>query len=211
MQLTKLGHAGVRLQKDGATLVIDPGVWSGADALTGAHAVLVTHEHFDHLDADAVRAALGAESALQLWTNSSVASQFPEFSDRVHAVDHGDTFTAAGFDVHVYGSKHAVLDRAVPVVANTGFAVDGTLFHPGDSYTVPEDKVDTLLVPVSGPWLKFGDVADYLREVAPQRGYWIHDALLNDKGTALMGNLLNIVPTPSGPATQLAPGSTVDL
>ena len=46
MRLTKLGHACVRLDKDGAALVIDPGVWSqAAEALSGASAVLVTHEH----------------------------------------------------------------------------------------------------------------------------------------------------------------------
>ena len=42
MQFTKLGHACVRLVKDGGVLVIDPGGWSGDDALDGAHAVLVT-------------------------------------------------------------------------------------------------------------------------------------------------------------------------
>jgi L-ascorbate metabolism protein UlaG (beta-lactamase superfamily) len=103
MQLTKLGHSCVRLSKDGGTLVIDPGIWAGPDPLTGAQAVLVTHEHADHLDADAVRGALAADGDLQLWANESVAGQFPEFGDRVHAVGHGDTFTAAGFDVHVYG------------------------------------------------------------------------------------------------------------
>ena len=45
MQFTKLGHACVRLVKDGGVLVIDPGGWSGDGALDGAHAVLVTHEH----------------------------------------------------------------------------------------------------------------------------------------------------------------------
>ena len=51
MRLTKLGHACVRLEKDGATLVIDPGAWSGPDPLAGAQAVLITHEHPDHLEA----------------------------------------------------------------------------------------------------------------------------------------------------------------
>ena len=58
MRLTKLEHACVRLEKDGATLVIDPAAWSMPRALDGASAVLVTHEHFDHFDADGLRAAL---------------------------------------------------------------------------------------------------------------------------------------------------------
>src|SRR5215469_14423432 len=72
MLLTKLGHACVRLEKDDARLVIDPGVWSGPDVLAGASAILVTHEHVDHLDDGAVRAALTANPDLQLWANETV-------------------------------------------------------------------------------------------------------------------------------------------
>ena len=62
MRFTKLGHSCVRLDKDGAVLVIDPGTFSdAAAALDGAAAVMVTHEHPDHLDADAIRAALSSD------------------------------------------------------------------------------------------------------------------------------------------------------
>ncbi|HXO14185.1 MAG TPA: MBL fold metallo-hydrolase [Mycobacterium sp.] len=45
MRITKLGHSCVRLEKDGAVLVIDPGVWTdAAAALAGAAAVMITHE-----------------------------------------------------------------------------------------------------------------------------------------------------------------------
>ena len=213
MQLTKLGHACVRLEKDGTRLVIDPGVWSGPDMLAGAAAVLVTHEHPDHLDGDAVRAALTAAPGLELWTNAPVAAQFADFGGRVHAVDHGDTFTAAGFDVHVYGSEHAQIMPGIPVIANTGFAVDGAVFHPGDSFTVPEDHVPTLLLPVSAPWLKFAETAAYARQVAPARGgYAIHDAILSAQGIGLVGNLLTMVTKPGDAAfTRLEPGTTVEL
>ena len=87
--------------------------------------MLVTHEHFDHLDADGLRAALDADQGLELWTNASVASQFAGFGDRVHVVDHGDAFRVAGFDVHAYGHLHAVLHRDIPVIENTGFLIDG--------------------------------------------------------------------------------------
>lgn len=211
MLLTKFGHSCVRLEKDGARLVIDPGIWAGPDVLAEATAVLITHEHVDHFDEDAVRSALTADPGLRLWASESVASRLAEFAGQVGAVRHGDTVDAAGFDVHVYGSEHALLDRAVPIVPNTGFGVDGQIFHPGDSFTVPEDKFPTLLVPVSAPWLKFSEVADYIRTVAPERGYWIHDALLNSKGANLLTNLLNLAPAAAGPASFLVPGTTIEL
>jgi L-ascorbate metabolism protein UlaG (beta-lactamase superfamily) len=213
MRLTKLEHACVRLERDGPALVIDPGVWSGAAAaLTGASAVLITHEHPDHLDSDGVRAALSADPGLELWANATVAGQFADFGPRVHAVAHGDRFTAAGFDVHVYGRDHAQVHRDVPIVANTGFAVDGAVFHPGDSLTVPEDRVPTLLLPGNAPWLKMSDMIDYAREVAPERAYAIHDGFLNARGLALMERLMQLAAAPMGADfVRLEPGTAVEL
>ena len=211
MLLTKLGHSCVRLEKDDIRLVIDPGVWAGPDVLEKASAILITHEHPDHLDEATVLAALAADTGVQLWANETVAGRFAEFGGRVHAVRHGDAVTAAGFDVHVYGSDHAVIDSAIPVIRNTGFAVDGQVFHPGDSFTVPEEPIPVLLVPVSAPWLKFSEVAGYIRAVGPDRGYWIHDALLNEKGASLVENLVKVAPAASGPARYLVPGTSVEL
>ncbi len=212
MRLSKLTHACVRLEKDGSVLVIDPGIWAEPDALDGADAVLVTHEHFDHVDEERLRAALTADPALHLWTNASVAEQAREFGGRVHAVRQGDTFTAAGFDVHVYGEQHAMIHRDVPVIPNIGFLVDGTVFHPGDSFTVPEEDVPVLLAPVSAPWLKISEMIDYVREVKPGRGFAIHDAILSDKGLGVVGNWLGQAGKPVGAAlSRLEPGSSVDL
>jgi L-ascorbate metabolism protein UlaG (beta-lactamase superfamily) len=213
MRLTKLGHSCVRLEKDGATLVIDPGTFSdAAGALDGAAAVLVTHEHPDHLDADAVRAALSSDPGVTLWANQSIGAQFAEFGDQVHEVKHGDALEVAGFDVHVYGVDHALIHQDIPLVVNTGFLVDSELFHPGDSFTIPEDPVNTLLVPISAPWLKAGDMIDYFRAVAPARGYAIHDAILNDAGLALFTRMLSLAAAPTqAPVSRLAPGTTLDL
>jgi L-ascorbate metabolism protein UlaG (beta-lactamase superfamily) len=213
MRFTKLGHSCVRLEKDGAALVIDPGTFSdAAGALDGAAAVLVTHEHPDHLDADAIRAALSSDPGVTLWANQSICAQFAEFGDRVHEVKHGDALDVAGFDVHVYGVDHALIHKDIPLVVNTGFLVDGDLFHPGDSFTIPEDPVGTLLVPISAPWLKAGDMIDYFRAVAPARGYAIHDAILNDAGLALFTRMLSLAAAPTqAPVSRLDPGTTLDL
>lgn len=213
MQLTKLGHACVRLESgSGGRLVIDPGVWSGPGTLAGAQAVLVTHEHPDHLDAAAVRAALAADAGLELWSNASVTAQFADFGSRVHEVAHGDVVTAAGFDVHVYGQEHAQILPGIPVIPNTGFAVDAAVFHPGDSFTVPQDKVPTLLLPVSAPWMKMSEAAAYAAAVGPERGYAIHDAILSAEGIGLVSGLLTAMSGPqTGKLARLDPGTTVEL
>ncbi|HUA30740.1 MAG TPA: MBL fold metallo-hydrolase [Streptosporangiaceae bacterium] len=216
MKLIRLGHACVRLEKDGAALVIDPGIWRGAwsgeDALSGAKAVLITHEHYDHMDTEAVRGALAGDEDLELWTVEPVAGQFAEFGERVHAVAHGERFTTAGFEVRAYGQDHAQIHADVPIVANTGFVVDGEIFHPGDSYTVPGERVSTLLLPVSGPWHKTSEMIDYGREVAPRRALAIHDGLLNDNGIGLTQQMLQLAAGPIGADfSWVEPGTAIDL
>ncbi|GHF45619.1 MBL fold metallo-hydrolase [Streptomyces griseosporeus] len=182
MKLTKMSHACVRLEKDGRTLVVDPGGFSEPDAAVGAHAILVTHEHPDHFDEGRLRAALEAEPAAEVWTLRAVAEQLAAaFPGRVHTVGHGDTFTAAGFDVQVHGELHAVIHPDIPRITNVGYLIDGgKVFHPGDALTVPGLPVETLMLPVHAPWNKISEVIDYVREVAPRRAYDIHDALLTD-------------------------------
>ncbi|MDF6045794.1 MBL fold metallo-hydrolase [Streptomyces sp. JH14] len=181
LTLTKKTHSCIRLEKDGRTLVIDPGGFSEQDAALGADAMLVTHEHADHFDEGRLRAGLEANPAAEIWTLRSVAEQLSAaFPGRVHTVGHGDTFTAAGFDVQVHGELHAVIHPDIPRITNIGFLVDGSLFHPGDALTVPDHPVDTLMLPVMAPWNKISEVIDYVREVKPRRAIDIHDALLTD-------------------------------
>src|SRR3954466_5175708 len=102
MRLTKLGHACVRLSKDDRTLVIDPGgLTPESGAIEGAEAVLITHEHFDHLEADRLRKAMNDDPRLTVYTCRAVARILGEMGDRVRTVGSGDALTIAGFDVGV--------------------------------------------------------------------------------------------------------------
>ena len=193
MILTKLGHSCVRLRKDeqGPTLVIDPGVFTEADAALGADAILITHEHTDHYAEQSVRAAMDANPAAQVWTLKSVAEQLSSaYPGRVHTVGNGDGFTAAGLDIQVHGELHAVIHPDIPRITNVGYLVEGDLFHPGDALTVPDHVVETLMVPVNAPWSKASEVIDYVREVKPVRTISIHDALLAETGVALYGRVV---------------------
>ncbi|MHA6759096.1 MBL fold metallo-hydrolase [Streptacidiphilus sp. PAMC 29251] len=211
MRLTKMGHACVRLEKEGQTLVLDPGVFTEAEALDGADAVLVTHEHFDHFEESRLRAAAEANPALQIWTNAAVAEQLGALgAGRVHVVGHGDAFTAAGFEVEVHGEWHALIHPDIPKVGNIGFALDGEVFHPGDALTLPDRPIGTLLLPVHAPWSKLGEVADYARAVGAVKAYALHDAMLSPIGLAGIERLVGALV--EGTAYErLAPGESVEV
>jgi L-ascorbate metabolism protein UlaG (beta-lactamase superfamily) len=181
MHLIKYTHACVRLEHDGRVLVIDPGTWSEAEAIAGAGDILVTHEHADHIDVDRLVAAQAANPELKIYTHAVLAESLAgKLSVTTVAV--GQTFTAAGFQVHVVGGEHAEIYEGLPGCANVGFIVDGSIYHPGDSTFVPGTKVETLLVPANAPWLKLREAIDFVRDVAPARAFPIHDALLSERG-----------------------------
>ncbi|MGW4163075.1 MBL fold metallo-hydrolase [Streptomyces sp. NPDC004788] len=210
MKLTKNTHACVRLEKDGRTLVIDPGMFTEEDAALGADVLLVTHEHPDHFDEARLRAALDADPAAEVWTLRSVAEQLTAaFPGRVHTVGHGDTFSAAGFDVQVHGELHAVIHPDIPRITNVGFLVDGSVFHPGDALTVPDRPVETLFLPVMAPWNKISEVIDYVREVKPVRAYDIHDALLTDLARPIYDRQIGALGGTDH--RRLAPGDSTEL
>ncbi|MEU7856869.1 MBL fold metallo-hydrolase [Nonomuraea sp. NPDC049141] len=189
MKLTKHGHACVRLEKDGNVLVVDPGTFTEGPVLDGAGAVLITHEHMDHVDVERLKAA---SPDLEIWTCEVVAAQLTEVPAKVQVVRHGDDFTAAGFAVKAFGEWHAKNHPDVPIVQNVGFMVDDEVFYPGDALTLPGVEVPTLLVPTNAPWMKLLEMVDYLRAVRPARAYSTHDGLLNDIGLSLVDNYLKL-------------------
>jgi L-ascorbate metabolism protein UlaG (beta-lactamase superfamily) len=184
MELTKHTHATVVLSKHQASLVIDPGAYTpnSAELVAAASAVLVTHDHPDHFDAGILNAALDAQPELRVWGPASVVQSLGDHEGRVTAVTGGDAFEAAGFDVTVLGEHHAPIHPDVPLMDNVGYLVDGTVYHPGDSYLVPDAAVDLLLLPTSGPWAKLDAGVDFVRAVTPSRVIQVHDLMLSDTG-----------------------------
>lgn len=196
MRITKHGHACVRLEHDGRVLVIDPGVFTDAAVLEGADAVLVTHEHADHVHPDHLRG-----TDVPVWTIAAVErllrAQAPEVAERVTVVRPGDRLEVAGLSVEVVGEKHAVIHPDYDRFDNSGYLVESgerSLYHPGDALTPPPRPVDVLLAPVSAPWLKVSEAVDFVREVGAPVALGIHDRVYSEVGldmvAAHMANLL---------------------
>jgi L-ascorbate metabolism protein UlaG (beta-lactamase superfamily) len=190
MKLTKFGHACIRLEGDGGSLVLDPGGFTEDVAIDGADAILITHEHPDHFTEPRIRAAAAASPGLQIWTVAAVAASLVGLGDQLHVIGDGDAFTAAGFEVEAHGTWHAEIHHDLPRVTNTGFLIDGRVFHPGDALTVPDKPIETLMLPLHAPWSRIADLIDWLREVSPTRALAVHDGFLNAAGIGLVSGLL---------------------
>jgi L-ascorbate metabolism protein UlaG (beta-lactamase superfamily) len=211
VRITKFTHSCLRVEGAGV-LVIDPGMFSERSALDGADAVLLTHEHVDHVDADALTEAAAKRSGLRIFAHAEVLATIGGLAGIATAVQPGEEFEAAGYQVRTFGGQHALIHPDIPRVANVAYLVgDGTtnLFHPGDSFTVPPDtEVDTLFVPLNAPWMRLAESIDFARAVRPRRAFALHDALLNEAGAKLSdGHLERLSGTKYA---HLAPGTTID-
>jgi L-ascorbate metabolism protein UlaG (beta-lactamase superfamily) len=191
MRITKFGHACVRIESGSTTVVVDPGGWTEREAVAGAGAVLVTHEHPDHLDPDNLRAA-----DAPVYTIAAVAKQIqeqaPDLAERVTVVAPGDVLDL-GVPVTVVGEKHAVIHPELPHFDNSGYLleVEGRrIFHPGDAVTEHPGGLDLLLLPVHAPWSKISEVIEYARAVGAPLSVAIHDGLLNERGLGLAQRLV---------------------
>ncbi|WP_210439756.1 MBL fold metallo-hydrolase [Nocardioides xinjiangensis] len=197
MQITKLGHACVRVQGAGGVLVIDPGVYTDAGALDSADAVLITHEHPDHVHPDHLRA-----SDVPVWTIAAVQrllrEQAPDVAERVTVVRPGDRLEVAGTSVEVVGEKHAVIHPDYDRFDNSGYLLESggaSVYHPGDALTPPGRAVDVLLAPVSAPWLKVSEAVDFVRQVGAPTSLGIHDRVYSDIGVAMVAtHMANLLP-----------------
>jgi len=76
MQLTKLGHACLHITDGDASVLIDPGTFSsGFEELRGLTAILITHQHVDHLDMDRIAALVEANQQALLITDHETAGE----------------------------------------------------------------------------------------------------------------------------------------
>jgi len=185
MDITRFGHAALLVESGPHRVLIDPGTFSRDEAfdLTDLDAIVVTHQHPDHVDPARIERLLGANPSARLLAEPQT----------VAALDGLGVWQAMAADVTVelgpsmtltgVGFQHAVIHPDMPRIGNVGVLVEaaGTrLLHPGDSYaTVPRD-IDVLAVPLSAPWAKVSETVDFVRAVAPRTVFPIHDCTVSE-------------------------------
>jgi L-ascorbate metabolism protein UlaG (beta-lactamase superfamily) len=179
MRLQKFGHSCLLVSSSDARVLIDPGTFSsGFDALDGLSAILVTHQHPDHLDVGRLPALLERNPDARLIADSATAQSLRDDAGVAASVAQaGDVFDV-GMRVEVVGELHAQIHPDIPQVPNVGYRIEGRLLHPGDSLTPPAGDVEVLALPTMAPWMRMADAVDFLRAVAPRVAVPIHEALL---------------------------------
>ena len=180
MRIVHFGHSCVLLETATARLLLDPGGFStGFEDLRDLTAILITHQHPDHLDEARLPALLAANPQATLVVDPDTEAVTSRLGLTATVANPGDALEIGGAAINAVGEQHATIYRDFPGITNAGYVIDhGAFYHPGDSFHVPEQAIDVLGVPVYAPWMKIAEAADYVHAVKPRVSVPIHEAML---------------------------------
>lgn len=190
MRVTHLGHSCLLVEIADRRLLFDPGTFSsGFESLTGLDAILVTHQHPDHLDHDRFAPLVRANPRARVLLEPQSAAIVREGGLDVTDLVSGSPIDLDGVRVEPVGHRHAVIHADIDRIDNTGVVLraDGepSLFHPGDALDAEPGDVDVLCVPVNAPWCAMKETVDFVRRIGAPVMTPIHDALLSEVGREL--------------------------
>jgi L-ascorbate metabolism protein UlaG (beta-lactamase superfamily) len=178
MKIKKLGHCCLVIDINGTRILTDPGSFStGQDEEKNISAVLITHEHQDHLHIDSIKAILKNNPDVIIITNTAVGKILESEGIKYTKVENEESYNLNGIKINGFGTIHAEIYGDYGRVQNTGYTVNEFCI-PGDAFEMPHEKVEILALPVAGPWMRVKDAIDYAKALKPRVVFPVHDAIL---------------------------------
>lgn len=171
------------VEEGNARILFDPGSYSsGQDELRGIDAILITHEHQDHVALDSLKKVLANNPDAKIFTNSAVGKMLADAGIASTTLEDGGEAEVKGVSLKGFGKDHAVIHESLPVAHNVGYFVAEKLFYPGDALLVPPWQVDMLALPAAAPWMRVGEAIDYARKIKARISFPVHDGMLKEPG-----------------------------
>jgi L-ascorbate metabolism protein UlaG (beta-lactamase superfamily) len=182
LKITFLGHGSLILTFSGKVIQVDPyGEVADYSRLPKADLVLVTHDHYDHLDPKALQAILKPGTAVV-----AAKSCAGKVKNAV-IIGNGESTTALGLKVEAVPAYNIVNKRPDgnpfhPKGAGNGYIVtfgDKKVYIGGDTENIPEMKalkgIDVAFLPMNLPYTMTPEmVADAARAFKPKILYPYH-------------------------------------
>lgn len=181
MIITKFGHCCLLIEVKGVRILTDPGNYNTTPEVERVDAILITHEHPDHLHVESLQVVLGKNPAVRVFSHAGVGKILDDAGISYTLISDGEAVVVKGVSIESSGSVHACIHHDLPAVQNTGFYIDETLFYPGDSFHNPKKDITILALPVAGPWMKLEEAIEYAKLIKPKVVFPVHDGMLRQE------------------------------
>ena len=185
MRIYKYIHSCFLLEKDNNKILIDPGPFTfienkvKPEDFQNINAILITHQHYDHYDPEAIKIILSNNSDCQIFTNQSTSEVLKEVGIDSEILEKG-VKQIANFEVKAFFAEHEPLP--LPLPPNTAFLIDDLFLHPGDSFdkSIFKTKAKVLALPVAAPWLNIMQSLEFVSQYKPEHVLPAHDGFIKD-------------------------------
>lgn len=162
MKITRYFQSCLLIEEGTARLMIDPSGHEATRLADFGHldAVMYTHEHGDHFDADLAQqfSANGAK----LYANAATAQKMK--TDPT-IVENGQEFEAGGVKIKAIELPHCKMWDGGAGPQNTGYLINDRLFHSGDGAVLDGLSVEILALPITGPDVSLKDAFDFAAQL----------------------------------------------
>lgn len=157
-----------------AVLYVDPHLIRGGEK---ADLILITHDHFDHLDIGAINAV--AKDDTVIVANACCVPRLQgKVAGRVMPIEEGQTVSEKGVDVRAVAGYNYIHPRG----SNVGFIFNlrgQTIYHSGDTDYIPEmailGSIDIALLPIGGTYtMDEQEAAEAVKVIRPKAVIPIH-------------------------------------
>lgn len=170
MKITRNFQSCLLIEDGNARVLIDPSAQDRDQDFGKLDAVLYTHEHGDHFDADMAQTFV-EQGIAPVYANASTRKLVKASATEVKD---GDEFEIAGLKIKAIELPHCLMVDGSTSVQNTGYLFNGQLFHPGDGKELDGLNVDTLAVPINGPDISLHDAYAFTMQVSAKQVIPIH-------------------------------------
>lgn len=175
MKITKYLHSCLLIEDQGKTILMDPGMYTVQDKALSANDLksldylLITHEHFDHMDVNFIKEIFTKFPQIKVISNSSVKGILGK--EGVSVETSGDEIVKIDTDApheRIWGMTKEQMCQ------NIRITVFNRLTHPGDSLSF-ESTAEILALPVQAPWGSLTQAANLGTKLKPKVIIPIHD------------------------------------